>query len=201
MLYLPDCGACMMSVQLVGGSLLIPGAENMTHGGSLGFGFYSDCEWTNDECPAQCSTEHDEPDPDDNGLWECPETGDRYHYCSDCGWDRHTTWSSYPSLVHGEWYCDPGDHGYSFCDDCEEYCDSDDMHYIEGRYDDRYVCRSCYQDHEDEQERRTATPPARTCRTCNTPETFLDELTERFVCKHLADELRNKRKPVMAVAA
>lgn len=208
-MYLPDCGACMMSAQYVGGYLVTEGAEDMTHGElvydpNAVFGRSegeSTCDWVNEDCPEQCKTEHDEPEPDYDGFWSCPDTGTKYRFCEHCGWDVHSRWGTYPTEVNGEWLCDPYSHGYTSCDHCGEYVDEDTTQYVEGTYDDAYVCEDCYRTHMEEERRRSLPTPPRQCRICNTAETFLDVLTERFVCKCGADRLKAARKPVLTTVA
>lgn len=194
-MYLPDCPAC------------IAHADN----GALGGFEWSDehahtCGWVNEDCPASCCTEHDEPYSDRyTASFECPQTGGEYEWCDRCReWSAQSYWSSEHVRIGNEWLCDPYAHGFTTCDDCGGYVNESSTRYFEvddGYEDGWYLCPDCYSEREREQERRSQPAPVRPTSCCGEAPNYLDELTERFVCKCQADELRKQRKPVLAVAA
>lgn len=206
MLYLPDCSGCLGMTEEHGEAV-----EHELYKGHKFIGYSegeSTCEWVNDECPDSCRTEHDEPEPDDDGQWFCPATGTIYNYCVRCGWTARDRWSSMPTEVNGEWYCDPDEHGFISCERCEEYVSEDSSCYLEDDWDETVqVCSDCFNTEMAARERASHNAPVatgdrvHTCPTCNTPTIHLDELTEAFVCKCTADKLRAARKPVMLCAA
>lgn len=102
---------------------------------------------------------------------ECPERCRTEH-------DAPTT----NRYLGGVWECPETGQAYNRCDLC----------------DDLALCPSGYRQHREEQTRVNA--PS-TCRTCNTQNTYMDELTEEFVCKCGADRLKLARKPVTLCAA
>lgn len=65
--------------------------------------------------------------------------------------------------------------------------------------DDEQCCDPYVDDYDDDRSGRSG-EPRRTCTTCNTANNIFDELSEEFICLHIADERRRQRVPVVAVA-
>lgn len=172
------------------------------------------CEWVNEDCPAQCRTDHDEPEPGtswsyhhrDYGTWKCPETGERFRYCSMCSdhWTPMSRWDNNPVEINGEWYCDPYEHGMRSCDDCGDYHDEDDMSWFSRRSEwdeDILLCSDCYAGAmQAQREEESSGERVTTCSSCGTGNVHMDEYTETFVCKCAADKLREAKRPVMVAA-
>lgn len=137
---------------------------------------YDVCGYVNDECPSECSTEHE---VEREYVIECPENGDKWRYCCECGWESVSgIWLSDPTDVNGRLYCDPYEHDLSTCSDCGEWFSDYNLHYHEG-HDESY-CERCYPP------RRTADGrpaiPVTTCGKCGTPNTHFDPAEEEFLC-------------------
>lgn len=213
MLYLPDCAACLIigvnqhrpweyvpydvPDDLIHGEIMHNAGDTYGEDGAT-----STCNWVNDDCPAQCRMEHDEPDITgwSDGTFTCPDTRDRYRYCEPCGgWDSMSWCGDIPCRIDDTWYCDPCEHGMTTCENCEEWVREDSTRRIARTWENIYVCRDCYDEHQ-EGRREELGGRVGLCRTCNTTNNWLDVLTEEFVCECKADALRAAKKPVLVAA-
>lgn len=163
----------------------------------------TDC-YINPDCPASCSTPHPAPTGCD-GEWECPATGEVYHWCEGCN-EWVTDEYGYGAVVYGDWLCDPYEHGYSRCDDCSEWFPSDESYYDEATGDGTY-CHRCWvnnghdREPDDEGEGYTTTPQCDRCGHAR-PLTHIDEDSEDALCEPCATVAPTERpRRLMAVAA
>lgn len=140
-----------------------------------------ECGFVNDNCPSECSTDHDAPPTPDRYAdpeWVCPETDDRYRYCSECGWESDP-WREGSTLIGGRWYCDPFEHGLDCCSSCGVWGYDEDFRWheaSEGSY-----CEGCYpgegsEDWEGPAERLY-------CGTCGEHNDHYVPTTETYVCR------------------
>lgn len=150
---------------------------------------HEDCElWVNEDCPGGCHTEHE---VDEAYILTCAETGDRWRYCSECGWEEVGRWAVfYPTYINGRYYCDPYMHGFFFCGGCREWMDEDNAHYSERN--EEYYCPSCYQPHRG----GTEGEDVRTCHVCHTPNLNVHLLTEDYLCDCRALSAHLQGQPV-----
>lgn len=154
-------------------------------------------EYINEDCPGRCDEAHAPPSTDEYGTWQCSGGGMRYHYCIECGWGVPGRWEAYPTLIDGDWYCDPYQHDWTCCAGCGDWQHIDDTYGDD--WGDGTWCVNCYSDREDDNVSTTSSArgePIYTCDTCRTQSLYFDEVTEKFVCKCVADRLRTRRSPV-----
>jgi hypothetical protein len=123
-------------------------------------------DYTNDDCPDGCSTDHDV----DGTYFTCPETGNEWIHCYECGW---TDDNGNGDTIRGRTYCSPSEHGYTMCDDCETWIS--DPHFT----DDGSYCDSCYEDRDSDGRRADPRPY---CITCSKQSQHFDLLLEKFIC-------------------
>lgn len=155
-------------------------------------------EFVNEECPNECNDRH--VVWKDGDEFTCEAIGETYRYCDGHGefmlMDRRTRYSFRPTPHDGAlcedcWYetyencCECGDTIYredaSYDDDGDGYCDS------------CYRARRSYDDSPGEHIRH--------CSTCATTAVFMDLITEELVCRHVGEERRAAKVPVLEVAA
>lgn len=153
-----------------------------------------DDDYVNEDCPDHCDVEHD-VEMEEYNTFTCPATRVRFVYCSSCGgWESFSMWYS-PRRS-------PDDDGY-LCPSCADEtiwcgrCDAnvwlDGAHYVGNESEDyNYLCESCYEDHEE----RHAPVALSVCATCHSTNDHLDDLTEDFICDHVAREKLGRREPV-----
>lgn len=164
-------------------------------------GWCSDCsQWTNMDCPAECTTDHPAPRPaniyNSSGGHEftCPETGTTFQWCEGCDeWLIRTDTSNH-RYIGGYWYRHPSRHDFNRCRDCDNYYDTNDYS----------SCPECSYDDEDDYEETSESRRGEavvTCRTCNTQNTIFNEITETFVCECAAAVLREQKVPLKVLAA
>lgn len=193
-LYLPDCPACMASGD---NGNLVP------YAGVYSDEFAHECGWTNDTCPSECSTEHDAPEHDVyTATFTCPETNDQYNWCDICAeWCETDSWyANDPYRINRMWVCDPETHGYESCEDCGDYL-ATLLYRMDRNEDEFYLCASCAAQFDARQPVSTPGDRPTTCHSCNTPNTYMDEYREVFVCQCEAERLKLAKKPVLLVAA
>ncbi len=107
------------------------------------YGMCSEC-FINDDCPDTCNEPHAEADPNRYGQWTCPTTDTLFRYDTNYGWetDRYNDGST---EINGDFYSDPYDSGWSRCDDCGEWVDSDYLQWSD--HDEQGYCDNCFGDH------------------------------------------------------
>ncbi len=103
----------------------------------------SEC-YTNDSCPAACNEPHGIPD-DHSESWTCPTTDERFRPdgTPGCGvtWEADS-YGEGSTSIGGTWYPEPYDQGWSTCDGCSDWTDSDEMNWNER--DETSYCPNCY---------------------------------------------------------
>jgi hypothetical protein len=153
----------------------------------------ADEEYVNEDCPEHCSLEHEEPEPDEDGQWSCPATGQDYYYCEPCGgWQPQGRYRTYPSRLCGTWYCDPSDHGYFYCDGCDDWRDDDDY----GTIGNCENCSERWSEDDEDGPYGSCAEPVIPCGLCSSGNVHMDLATEQFVCDHRAVELLNAGRMV-----
>jgi hypothetical protein len=154
----------------------------------------SDC-YINDDCPALCMSPHPAPEYGDD--FTCPATGVTFRWCYGCEEHRDPSDCDYSAEVHGRWYCDPDDHGYRRCNDCDVWLADDETWWCDNC--EVESCRSCYSRHQGHDE-NTGYDETPTCDACHqmTTLTHIHVETEDALCAECAHD----RTPhVIAVAA
>lgn len=160
---------------------------------------------TNMACPSRCNREHEVPDGERGEHFMCPTTGRYWRWCEhDNHWaqsDRYMGGVSSPQM-EGD---DPDEGGqfdicnscfsrhYAYCYDCSVAIVRSEAIVNRGHH----FCGTCgasYQNCDEHGVRRTL------CPTCNTYNDYLDEIQERFVCLHEAEERMANRVPVLVPA-
>jgi hypothetical protein len=149
-----------------------------------------DCGWVNEDCPEQCSMDHE---ADRDYVMECPVTGQHWRYCDRCGWEVVSRYSSDPYYIHGETLCDPDDHGFGRCEGCDDWHDQDYLTYSERS--ECYYCSDCYGEYGGGQGEEPG-EDVRYCATCQTYSRNLNLLTEDFLCDHHAVDAHLRGVPV-----
>lgn len=144
-----------------------------------------ECGFVNENCPAECSTDHAAPPSPDRYAdpeWACPETGDRYRYCHECGWEPDD-WRQGSTYIGGRWYCDPFEHGFDSCESCEEWGYGEDFRWHEDR--EATYCESCYPsgDYNDEDNDDYGSVERLYCGTCGEHNDHYVPATESYVCR------------------
>lgn len=152
----------------------------------------TDCtEWENEACPARCSTPHAGPgnvtSRRTSAEFRCPETEELFGWCDDC---CEWTDAGMPIRLNGSWYCDPYEHGYGRCSECDDW-------YYE---DDGCSCREYEDDYDDDEDSRHGEPII-TCGQCHTENTIFDEIREVFVCQCAANVLRERKVPLKVLVS
>lgn len=148
--------------------------------------------YVNDECPNECDTEHDT-----EGHFQCEATGEFFLVCDDCGTNNASRYDSVYWGPDGNGRCESCHYDrFCSCDDCGDYYDRDagDGHCTEGGC----YCNYCYED-----QAHVGDGPGATrirCGVCESYNDHYDEVEERFVCDHLAAELRAAKRPVLVGA-
>lgn len=137
-----------------------------------------ECGYVNHDCPDACNVEHE---VDQEDILTCPVTGNHYRYCARCGWEScRYEWTMPPTYVNGELFCDPYEHGYERCYECDTWVDQDYIVYSEHR--DAYYCSGCAPAEVGEEPGEGV----RICRTCGTENYHLLVLSEDFACDCIA---------------
>lgn len=141
--------------------------------------------YTNYDCPAGCSEEHDEPSPDRYGQWRCPYGNDLFTL-NNGEWEpqpgRYPDRSTYIDLA-GEWLIWPDEEGYEFCENCAAWRYSDDM--VFNRWGDPQGCGSCRSSYSDDEygiEPHSMTPRCEQQGCTNTNLTQWHPITEQVAC-------------------
>lgn len=150
----------------------------------------SEC-FANDECPDRCNEPHDEPEPNYNGQWSCPTTGETFRCDGD---NSYLDWSvdTYNDgsvQIGGYWYSDPYDQGWTTCCACGEWVHEDDARWD----DDGGFCDECFT------EQGAACPGHAECAVCyvTLDAPHFDTVSERTYCTTHAPS----RTPVKVLAA
>lgn len=136
--------------------------------------------YVNELCPAQCNDEHDAPEPDGGGHWQCETTDENFAYTGIdnargfavlSNWAPFTRWQDEHVLVLGWWYADYADAGLYWCEHCEDHVDED--HYHDDEDEDGGNC----------DDREPDEAPVCCARGCSSDEvTHFHLLTEKLYC-------------------